>query len=133
MSGGDFSDDQGIPDEETLYRRIHPLQVKRRPDGTIERIGSNAFRDSSDGSPCSIALASKLVEHGLEPGDLLRGYEHMGLASFTAGQARECGFGLLHTPKDGEPAHGDLTGDKRAQKPRRRLAALARLLQEPQP
>jgi hypothetical protein len=125
-------DDPAIDDEEIIYRRVHSRQVKWGSDGTVERVGSNAFEDSFDGSYCSIALASMLVANGLDPLSLLDGYEHMGLISFTARDARDCGFGVLPTPKlPDEPAHGDLTGDKGPQSPRRRLAKRAAVIRPP--
>lgn len=120
-------DDPSVHDEDILYRRIIIDQVKRRrSDGTIERVGSNAFDDSSDGSPCSVHLHSKLVEAGLDWDSVLAGYEtRAGLAWIQVGEARALGYGVVPTPRDGEPGHADLTGDKDTPSRQKQLAKKA--------
>ena len=129
MPNGSPPDDPDIPHDEILYRRVTSHQVKWR-NGSLERVGKNAFDDSSDGTHCSIHLGSKLDENGLTPESLLAGYEdRCGLARFTAGDARGCGFGVLYSPElPHEPAHGSLTGDKTPSKPRKDLAKKASMV-----
>jgi hypothetical protein len=133
MADGAPPDDLAIPDEERLYRRLHFGQVSWNSDGSVKKVGKNAFQDSLDGSPCSIAIGGLLTSNGLEPNDLLAGHEAFGLAVFTAGDARECGFGVVSTPRNNEPAHGDLTGDKDPAGPRRKLAGKVIVLRPPTP
>jgi hypothetical protein len=133
MADGPPRDDPAIPDEECLYRRLHSSHVSWNPNGSVKKIGKNAFQDSSEESPCSIAIGGLLASNGLEPDDLLAGYPSFGLAIFTAGDARECGFGVISTPRSNEPAHGNLTGDKGPAGPRRKLAGKARVLRPPTP
>jgi hypothetical protein len=131
MPNGIPPDDSQIPDDEVLYRRITIRQVKRK--GTrIERVGSNAFDDSSDGSDCSVHLESKLAECALKPDSVLKGYEdRCGLAMVTAGEVRELGFGVLYTPEPEWPAHGSLTGEKDHPGRQKRLAKLAKVVIDP--
>ena len=60
-------DDSTIGADEVLYRRVTREQVK------ADRANSNAFQDSTreQTTPCSIAIGSKLAEHGMTPVDLL--------------------------------------------------------------
>jgi hypothetical protein len=131
MTPGPVRDDPAIDDAEILYRRVTPEQVKWER-GVPLRAGKNAFMDSSDGSDCSLAIEGRLKEHGLSSISVLSGYEdRCGLVSFTAGDARACGYGVLYTPKQGEPAHGSLTGDKTDAQPRKRLAEKSKVVVPP--
>lgn len=59
-----------------------------------------------------------------------------GLATFTAGQARECGQGLVRWPTEDEPWHAmvfTLEGRRRTRRQQKLLAATAILCRQPQP
>ena len=131
MSDGGPTNDPAIANDELLYRRLHWKHVSWNPDGSIKKINSNAFQDSGDETPCSIAIGALLAANGLRPEELLRDYEGFGLAVFRARDARDCGFGVVPTPREGEPAHADLTGDKNPNGPRRKLARRAEILTPP--
>lgn len=126
-------DDSAVSSEDLLYRRITINQVKRRKhDGKIERVGSNAFDDSSNGSPCSVHIDSRLRAAGLDRESVLEGYEkRAGLASLRVGDARDLGFGVVPTPTPDEPGHADLTGDKDSPSRQKQLAKKAEILIPP--
>ena len=129
------TDDLSIAGDEILYRRVPPQAVKRSPTtGLAERAGSGDFEDSDDGTPCSIFIRSKLDENGLGLSDVLKGYEgKVGVAEFSAQDARDAGFGVVHRPdEEGGPAHGGLTG-KKTQGARKKLAKATRIVVQPPP
>jgi len=125
-------DDPSIADDDVLYRRVHPKQVKWDEAGVLAvRAGSGEFEDSEDGTGCSVAIKSVMEQHGLGISDLLRGYEsEQGLAEFFARDARAVGFGVIHKPLASDPAHGELTGPK-PPSARKRLAKATRIVVQP--
>lgn len=88
---------QEIADVDALYRRIHPLQVK---DGMPT---SAAFKDAE----LSVDLARLTT---LERS--LTGYLSHGLASIAAGYARSLEQTVLHDPRETNPAHALVKGNK---------------------
>ena len=104
----ELTDDPTIHNEDVLWRRIHPRWVK--PDEKIGgvRLTSEAFQNSSDGSPMSVVLAK---EHG-NPEAVLEGHEGYSLASITACLARENCQGIARDPTQENPAHALVFGKK---------------------
>ncbi|MBZ0168327.1 MAG: hypothetical protein K8F29_02645 [Kofleriaceae bacterium] len=86
-----------IADNDELYRRIHPLQVK---DG---RPTSAAFKDPE----MSVDVARVTT-----PQRVLSEYSSHGLASITAGYARSLEQDVFHDPVENNPAHAIVKGNK---------------------
>lgn len=59
-----------------------------------------------------------------------RGYEHCGVASFSARQARDIGLDVIPAPQLDNPAHAYVTG-KKTKAVKRKLANLAVLIVKP--
>lgn len=132
MSSSAEKDDEGITDSDIIYRRIASKHTKRnKATGAIERVGSNAFDDSKDGSPCSVHLHSALLAHRLPPESILRGHEGWGIASLRVGDARALGFGIVRDSVPDWPAHCLLTGDKQDVKKQKSLARSAKVYRSP--
>lgn len=76
-------DEDKVPDEAVLWRRVHPSQVV---EGT--RASSAAFDPHPDDGLTSICMAS--VAETTD--EMMVGHEGFWLLEFTAGDARRCGF-----------------------------------------
>lgn len=119
-------DDKSIPDETELWRRIPPWHWT--PDDTIP----GGYRPSSgtfDDPQLSVVIASE-CEGGVPT--LLRGHERFGVASFTVGEVRGYGWGVVRAPVEGLPGHAHVTGRK-SQGKRAKLAKSCRMLRDPEP
>jgi hypothetical protein len=114
MPSADYSDDHTILDTVALYRRIPPQWVVLDENLGRVRPTSQAFQNSPNGTPMSVALSDVLFELGRTPESLLTGLEGFGLASITAGLARGCGQGIKRDPTPEEPAHALVFGKKTA-------------------
>ncbi len=87
-------DDTEIPNEEILYRRIHPSQII---DENLQwRPSSGAFKAPQ----MSVHLASKI-----SPENALALYPEHSLVSFTAGKVRDLGCILAKVLGDPDPSH----------------------------
>jgi hypothetical protein len=75
----------------------------------------------------SVIIAAECVG-GIDA--LLSGCEGFGVASFTAGEVRQLGFGVVRDPDPAVPGHALVVGNKSHGK-RNRLARLCRLLRTP--
>jgi hypothetical protein len=56
----------------------------------------------------SVTLGQEVLEAGRTAESVVRGYDGFGLASYTAGFAREKGQGVVRAPLPEEPAHGEV-------------------------
>jgi hypothetical protein len=95
----ELGDDEGIDDEDILWRRVPPWAVT--PDGQPD---SSNFVDKQYGE-LSVALADLT---SIEV--LLRGHEGFGVVSFTAGDVRKLGdpagkYVVRRAPLDDDAAH----------------------------
>lgn len=109
------TDDKSVPDTCRLLRRI-PTQfnVFIVWDHNFERwkMSSQAFRDHPSGTPMSVHIDEILRDCGLGPEDVLRDHEDFALASFTAGEARSLEQKIVKDPREGQPAHAHVVGNK---------------------
>jgi len=113
MAGGAYTDDLAISDDAALWRRIHPKQwIIDHNRGGVLRPTSQAFTDSSDGTPMSALLAEIVSASNRTSRDALVGYEDYALASITAGFARKWNQGITPAPEPHEPAHAFVFGEK---------------------
>jgi hypothetical protein len=101
-----YADDPRIKDSAELWRRIHPMWVKR--EETRFRVTSQAFQNSEDGSPMSVDQAELST-----PENSLKGHPDYSLVGFTAGFARgECNQKISPYPFPDNPAHTYVVGQK---------------------
>lgn len=113
-----FDDDPDVPHDAVLYRRLPEHNLVETPDSdTGYRATSNCFQDP-DPFGVSVYVAALLHELGLSAEDVTVGVGPglWGVAEFTAGQARDAGFGVRVRPDPAaaddlrNPAHAELTG-----------------------
>ena len=76
------------------------------------RPSSIAFSNHRDGSAMSVALGDTLEKEGLSPDTVLEGHKGFSLVSFPAKIARNKKQGIMRKPLDGDPAHGEVFGEK---------------------
>ena len=112
MASASHVDDPTILDASELWRRISPKHIIWDDNRGLWRPSSASFTNSRDGSPMSVLLADVLGEMGRGPATVLAGHQDYGLASVTAGLARECLQGVARDPLPEEQAHGVVFGDK---------------------
>src|SRR5690242_20709922 len=120
------TDDPSIPDGTELWRRIPVwawVEDDSAPNG--RRPSSAAFEDDE----MSVVIAAECTG-GLST--LLRNHEHFGVASFTAGEVRSHGWGVVRAPDDELPGHAHVMGKKTRGK-RAALAKSCRMLRDPKP
>lgn len=119
------ADDGSIENDVELWRRIPPSQWVS--DDSVE----GRFRASSanfDDDELSVVIARECTG-GLAT--LLDGHEHFGVASFTAGEARTLGWGVVRDPDDLLPGHALVLGKKSHKKGKQKLAKSCRILKLP--
>lgn len=132
--GAVYEDDSSIPDSERLFRMVTDGSVQW-DDDTV-RATTAAFRDPSErrlsdqGYPAvavSVFLESEMNEHGMTPADLRAQWGgDYGVASITAGQARQEGQGVIRAPRPENPAHGMIFAKTGSKKTKGQSRALAR-------
>lgn len=116
--GVGFVDQEDIPDDELLYRRIPPpwidwnsLDASGRPRirrAAFQDYPAEKAREMGMPGPCmSVGLASILNAHDRQPTQLLEGWgANYGIASLRAGDARQLEQGVMRWPTEDEPWHG---------------------------
>lgn len=103
--------DTPVPPETTLYRRVPP----RLDSGYVRDKNKDCLRLSSAvffGEEMSVVLGDKLAEEGRLPQEALAKEPDFFLVAITAADAEEQEQTVKRTPKDEEPAHGDVIGKK---------------------
>jgi hypothetical protein len=60
----------------------------------------------------SVIPAAESEKEGRGPHEVLADHPGYGLASITAGLARQCGLGVVRRPIDKDPAHAEVIGQK---------------------
>jgi hypothetical protein len=111
MSTAQYRDDETIGRGDPLWRRIPPWHVVDNGVGGF-RISSAAFDDDTDGHPMSVILGAEVQRAKRDPRSCLEGCAQFGLASITAGFARDLGQGVQRNPLEVEPAHALAFGRK---------------------
>ncbi len=115
----DYQDDQAISNDAKLLRWIRPDVVVRDPKSASGwRLSSQAFEDSRDGTPCSVAIESETWSHA----EILDRFPSYGIAALLAGDARAVDQKVLRWPTDEIPGHAYIAG----RKPKSVLNALAK-------
>lgn len=104
----DPRDDPSIPDDDRLFRRVPPSQLRTEPDGT-RRPTSAVFKHAE----LSVNIESLMVEQGRPPEDSLASYPDNYLTSITAGNVRKYKYPIVKdTEPPNDPAHGLVLGKK---------------------
>ena len=130
IPGDVFADDDSIPDDARLLRRIPPGHVAKNTP--TRRPQSDCFKNSPDGSGISVAV----WEEEEQPENLLSdtptpGY---GIGWITAGDVREQGLGVVPDPIDTDPHHALIQGMRKSHnKIRRKLAEAFQWFRRPDP
>lgn len=111
MSDGPYEDDAAVQTEHHLWRRIPPQHFV--PDETTKtiRCSSAAFSDTG-GSPMSVVWGEMVLAGGRVREHILVRHDGFGLASITAGLARENQQIVSPDPLPDEPAHYLVVGKK---------------------
>jgi hypothetical protein len=99
-----------VPDDSFILRRVSPLwYIEDRRAG--RRVSSAAFSDSGDAM--SVGLTVVLDELGLDHSRAVDGFDRYGLLRFPVSWVRsELKLGVVRSPTDDEPWHGDVYGAK---------------------
>ncbi len=101
-----------IVDDSNLLRRVCPQWLIYNENDEIERVSSAAFRNQKNSEAFSVLIESVVLDTGRNVVDVLNNYSGYGLASFTAGLARNCGQRIVPFPENNEPAHANVVGTK---------------------
>jgi hypothetical protein len=111
MADATKDDPVGVPDDSYILRRISPLWYVL-DEGTGEyRVSSAAFCDLGDAM--SVGLTVVLDEIGRQPIDVVDGFSGYGLLRFNVSWVRaDLALGVVRSPTDDEPWHGDVHGRK---------------------
>jgi len=109
-----FPDDHSIENDAELLRRIPPHHFFRDGNSGLIRPSSAAFEDDDDNDPMSVYLATVLAVEHRDVTCVLAGHAGYGLASITAGIAREKKQTVHPDPLPDESAHAVVCGDKRS-------------------
>ena len=104
-----YTDDQTIPDDAILWRRIPPWHFTYDRRERRWRPSSAAFEDDPDGDPMSVIIAAESRSPEAALADLHRDY---GLVAISARLARERGQMIVRAPTPEEPAHAYVVGNK---------------------
>jgi hypothetical protein len=116
------ADDSSIGDDEALWRWVRPDQWEPMGDSTRPR--SDAFCDSSDGSPMSVDRAQVRQQRGEGPEHTVADRPGYLVAEVQAGSCRALHLGVVPDPLPDNPAHAGVTGTK-THSVRRQLAKAA--------
>jgi len=107
-----------------LYRWVSPTHVRQTPIGPEWREGVFKNFPRPEERRMSVVVQDRLDELNRSPASILDGLVGYGLIGIRAGDVREEEQRIERTPRDDEPAHGDVWGDKPGAR-RRKLAAKA--------
>ncbi len=111
--------DAPVPEDMSLYRRLHPSEIVWDDNDGCLRPTSGAFEDRE----MSIHLDDVLKDEGREPVSVLEGKPTHSLVSLTAGFVQNEEQEVRRTPKPEDASHGEVCGNK--PKGRRRKFARA--------
>jgi hypothetical protein len=121
--------DPSIGDDLRLFRRVTEAWIVRDENRGCQRLSSAAF----DNYEMSVVLEDALAVDGRHPTDVLQGFPSTFLASITAGSAREQCQGVVRSPTQEEPAHGEVVGKKTKGRRRALVRAATWIVPPPTP
>lgn len=120
------ADDPTIGDDVSLWRRVPPQFTVFDHNLGCRRPSSQAFQNYRDPrlgvrNAFSVCISCDAEALGAGPRDFVAAHPGYGVASFSAGLARQLDQGVVRVPQEGELAHGHVVGDK----PKRVIKAFA--------
>jgi hypothetical protein len=101
-------DDAPVPEDMSLYRRVHPTEIVWNDNDGCLRPGSGVFKDHE----MSVHLDDVLRDEEREPESVLDGKPQHSLVSLTVGFVASEEQTVRRTPKPDDASHGDVCGNK---------------------
>lgn len=123
-------DDTSVDDGTILFRWVPPAHIRRTDDGAEWRDGVFKNFPNPEKLRVSIVLGDKLSELKRGPETIIENKSGHGVIGIRARDVRAEQQRVERSPRDDEPAHGDVWGEKPAAR-RRRLALHAFWVVEP--
>jgi hypothetical protein len=108
MSPTVWQDNESIPHEEILFRRVHLTFLVPDEDTGLARVSSGAFKDPE----MSVNIASALFSIGSSVEMCIAGYPNQRLVALTAGDARSFGQSICRDPLPDDLSHGVVYGQR---------------------
>ncbi len=118
-----IADDAEVPDDTSLYRRVHPTEIVWNVNDGCLRPGSGVFKDPE----MSVYLGDVLEDEKREPASVLDGRPTHSLVSLTAGFVKGEDQTVRRTPISDDASHGEVCG-KKSQSRRRKFARTAQFV-----
>jgi hypothetical protein len=109
--------DAPVPEDMSLYRRVHPSEIVWDDNDQCPRPNSSVFKDRE----MSIHLADVLEDEGREAVSVLEERPEHSLVTLTVGFVQSHEQEVRRSPLEEDPSHGDVVGSK--PKTRRRAFA----------
>lgn len=116
-------DDAPVPEDVSLYRRVHPSEIVWNDNDGCLRPGSGVFKDRE----MSVHLDDVLQDEEREPASVLNGKPEHSLVSLAAGFVKSEEQAVRRTPKPDDASHGDVCGRKSPAR-RKRFARAAQFV-----
>jgi hypothetical protein len=116
-------DDAPVPEDMSLYRRVHPSEIVWSDNDRCLRPISPVFKDHE----MSVHLDDVLRDEARNPESVLDGKPQHSLVSLTVGFVVGEEQTVRRTPKPEDASHGDVCGEKR-QSRRRKFARAAQFV-----
>lgn len=101
-------DDAPVPEDMSLYRRVHPTEIYWNENDGCLRPGSGVFKDPE----MSVHLDDALKDEGREPVSVLDGKPTHSLISIQAGFVHGEEQEVRRTPIPDDASHGEVCGKK---------------------
>jgi hypothetical protein len=101
-------DNAPVPEDMSLYRRVHPSEIVWSDNDGCLRPGSGVFKDYE----MSVHLDDVLRDEEREPESVLEGKPQYSLVSLTAAFVKGEEQTVRRTPKTDDASHGDVCGNK---------------------
>jgi hypothetical protein len=105
-------DDLTVADATPLYRRVPPAHWKKVGETYIVRDGAFKNFPNPERRRMSVVLGDALEQLERDAESVRGDLSNYGVVSITAKVARDEDQRLERSPRDDEPAHGDVHGDK---------------------
>lgn len=116
-------DDAPVPEDMSLYRRVHPSEIVWNDNDGCLRPNSGVFKDHE----MSVHLDDVLRDEEREPESVLDDKPQHSLVSLTVGFVEGEEQTVRRTPKPDDASHGDVCGNK-SQGRRRKFARAAQFV-----
>lgn len=115
--------DAPVPEDMSLYRRVHPSEIVWSDNDGCLRPNSGVFKDRE----MSVHLDDVLRDEQREPASILDDKPQHSLVSLTAGFVEGEEQAVRRTPQPDDASHGDVCGNKSHSR-RRKFARAAQFV-----